>query len=118
MVPARTPINRAVVVTLIAIVLIACSGFYALGPYPPIWVTNDIRAAIGRFVRDPDATQLKSLRYSSVDADVVCGEMNAKNAFGAYAGFRKFAYVRERDFPFFEDADSSSDYMLEMFKCD
>ena len=45
-----------------------------------------------------------------LDDIVMCGEINAKNGFGAYAGFRKF-YARDGDPPaVFIDSDRSDNF--------
>ena len=39
-------------------------------------------------LRDPDSVQFRNERVT--DAGWLCGEMNGKNAYGAYAGFKQF----------------------------
>lgn len=42
-------------------------------------------------VRDPDTVQLRGLRESVYQGDTyLCGEVNAKNAYGAYVGYERF----------------------------
>lgn len=42
---------------------------------------------VGRQMRDPSSVQF---RDEFVVADAVCGEVNGKNAYGAYVGFKHF----------------------------
>ena len=39
-------------------------------------------------LRDPGSAQFRNVRSAS--GGTTCGEVNGKNAFGAYAGFRRF----------------------------
>lgn len=41
-------------------------------------------------LRDPDSAQFRSVRFSDRRGPTVCGEINGRNAFGAYAGFQRF----------------------------
>lgn len=45
------------------------------------------KAAAADSLRDPSSAQFRAVR---VKDDYVCGELNGKNAFGAYAGFTRF----------------------------
>ncbi|MEB2845930.1 hypothetical protein [Endobacterium cereale] len=45
---------------------------------------------------DPLAAQSKSLRKREGDAGSICGLVNAKNAYGGYAGFKPFRYIIDR----------------------
>lgn len=47
------------------------------------------RAILSTSLIDPASAQLRRLRRGS-DAGVVCGELNAKNRLGGYAGFEIF----------------------------
>jgi hypothetical protein len=40
-------------------------------------------------LKDPSSAQFRNV-FVSKDGDYVCGEVNAKNGFGAYGGFEKF----------------------------
>lgn len=52
---------------------------------------REAKQAVAAEMRDPDAAQFRSIWSSS---NGVCGEVNGKNAFGAYVGFRPFIYNR------------------------
>lgn len=101
-----------------SLVILAGAAFYAFGPYPPFWVQSSIRSSMTEWTRDPGSLQFIDLRYSPDDGDVVCGKMNAKNAVGAYTGFKKFAHVKSRNFTFLQGIDPSADGMISLFKCD
>jgi hypothetical protein len=44
-------------------------------------------------MKDPSSVQWKDIR--KIDENLVCGEYNAKNSYGAYIGFKKFASLRD-----------------------
>lgn len=45
-------------------------------------------------MKDPGSTQFKSVRTikNSLNDSYVCGEVNSKNSYGGYVGFKSFAY--------------------------
>jgi hypothetical protein len=47
-----------------------------------------LRAHVAAQMKDPDSVQFRGEKLSS--AGWLCGEMNAKNSFGAYDGFKRF----------------------------
>ena len=49
-----------------------------------------IEEAVSEKLRDPDSAQFRSIR---VGDGAACGEVNGKNGFGAYSGYRKFVYI-------------------------
>lgn len=100
-----------------AIGLAAILLFYALGPFPPFWIKSEIQSSLVEWANDPSSIEFRDVRYSHVDSDMVCGKLNAKNAMGAYTGFRSFAYSKTQHFTFVEGIDSSADRMIKMFQC-
>ena len=52
---------------------------------------SHIEEAVAAELRDPSSAQFRNIREGT---ETACGEVNAKNAFGAYTGFRQFAYRR------------------------
>jgi hypothetical protein len=42
-------------------------------------------------LRDPSSAQFRNVHLNKIDSNTVCGEVNAKNAFGGYAGYMRFA---------------------------
>ena len=43
-----------------------------------------------RDFKDPAAAQYRNVALSNTDLPVVCGEVNGKNSYGAYVGFKRF----------------------------
>ena len=61
---------------------------------------------------DPDSAKFRGLfqtkaGWPTAQDRAVCGEINAKNLYGAYSGFTKFIYT-ETNFPSTTDADQIS----------
>lgn len=55
-----------------------------------LWIVKS-QDAIKSRLRDPGSADFRNSRfYSGGPAPVVCGEVNAKNAFGGYTGFQRF----------------------------
>lgn len=50
---------------------------------------SHIEEAVAAELRDPSSAQFRNIMEGT---ETACGEVNAKNAFGAYTGFRKFTY--------------------------
>nr|WP_255483385.1 hypothetical protein [Cedecea sp. P7760] len=60
-------------------------------------MANDIESAksiISDAMKDPGSTQFKSVRTvkNLLGDSYVCGEVNSKNSYGGYVGFKPFAY--------------------------
>lgn len=51
---------------------------------------EDIEAAVAADLRDPSSAQFRNIKQGP---SATCGEVNGKNALGAYVGFRPFVYV-------------------------
>jgi hypothetical protein len=50
-----------------------------------------VRHAVADRLKDPDSAQIRNVMVSPDGENLtVCGEVNAKNAYGGYVGFRKF----------------------------
>lgn len=73
-----------IAVTAIVTFLILESGVFEPGH-------DHIKKAMASELRDPSSAQFRNIREG---AETACGEVNAKNAFGAYTGFREFTYRR------------------------
>ena len=55
-----------------------------------LWIVMS-QDAIKERLRDPDSADFRNTRfYSGGKVPVVCGEVNAKNAFGGFTGFERF----------------------------
>lgn len=64
---------------------------------PPGALVTQTQAQITAQLRDPLSAQWRGIRgYTTAFGDqIICGEINAKNAFGGYVGFKQF-YARYR----------------------
>lgn len=62
-------------------------------------------------MKDPNAAQLDSLTFSAVEfrggqrSQFVCGQVNGKNSFGAYTGWRPFVYQIDTNQMSIEDSN-------------
>jgi hypothetical protein len=54
---------------------------------------GDVSRALEQQVRDPVSLQYRMVHYSPKNRQIICGQFNAKNGFGGYAGFRLFAFI-------------------------
>jgi hypothetical protein len=53
---------------------------------------DEAKANLTETFKDPQSAQYRSLFISKYgDARVLCGEVNGKNSYGGYVGFRRFA---------------------------
>lgn len=50
---------------------------------------EDLKKIIGTTLKDPDSSQFRGLFLNS-SKTALCGEINAKNSYGGYVGFRPF----------------------------
>jgi hypothetical protein len=62
------------------------------------------QAALAAIVRDPQTTQFRDV---SENARTICGQLNTKNAYGAYSGFLIFVYDRNENTLLVEQEDAS-----------
>ncbi|MGG7604651.1 hypothetical protein [Massilia sp. BKSP1R2A-1] len=53
-----------------------------------------VQAYITNTLKDPESVRFRNVR---VKWEAVCGEMNAKNGFGGYVGFRRFYAIDGTD---------------------
>lgn len=71
-----------VLVLAMALLLAACQG-------EPLEF-EQARKLVSYSMRDPSSTQFRNLTFSDKEKSTVCGEVNSKNGFGAYVGFKPF----------------------------
>lgn len=80
-------VRAAVIVALV--MTSACSN---VSPSPKDRLIEEAQRTVARELRDPDSAQFRDMvTYPS--ANMVCGEVNGNNAYGALAGFSSFVYV-------------------------
>lgn len=71
--------------------VIACmAALLSATPAVALELTEEQVEVLTRGLRDPLSAQFRNVRKSEKHDFVICGEMNAKNAYGGYVGFRKF----------------------------
>lgn len=61
--------------------------------------------------RDPDSVQWRNVHSvtDAIQGNFVCGEVNARNGFGAYVGYRKFVVDMDKGTAVIEPQSSSFD---------
>lgn len=75
---------RTVLVLLVAVSLASCSSKEQSK-------ADELKLAVASTMKDPESVQYRNLKMGNVLNGTLCGEVNAKNSFGAYAGFEKFS---------------------------
>lgn len=72
----------------ISIMLLALTLPAAASERAEVAAAKDVAA---RDLKDPTSAQFRNLRIAGTgDKATVCGEINGKNSYGGYVGFRKF----------------------------
>lgn len=72
---------------------VALFGVAAAAQTPPALNEKLLREAMISTLKDAESARFKSIRYAPSDAAgmwEMCGEVNAKNSYGGYAGFTRF----------------------------
>lgn len=69
----------------------AIRTYFALGSGMLETGYDHIEEAVAAELRDPSSAQFRNIREGT---EAACDEVNAKNTFGAYTGFREFTYRR------------------------
>lgn len=54
----------------------------------PIFLENEVREILQSALKDAESAKLRKLRRTATGD--ICGEVNAKNSYGAYSGFEPF----------------------------
>ncbi|WP_407410773.1 zinc ribbon domain-containing protein [Acinetobacter sp.] len=71
-----------------------------------------IQNKIKQSAKDPDSVQFRNEKINN-DTDVgavACGQYNAKNSFGAYAGYKGFVAVEKTQKAYFEDGPNQNEF--------
>lgn len=84
-----------------AFVLIVVGGIIFVVKYIDWKKTTQNRAYVVQNMRDPDSVQFRNEQLTN--DGWLCGELNGKNAYGAYTGFKRFA-SRAEDNVWIEDS--------------
>lgn len=74
-----------------AVIVMLCSMGSTVGFASEI---GTAQSSIKNLMKDPDSTNFKAVREikNSQGGKFVCGEVNSKNSYGGYVGFKNFAY--------------------------
>ena len=80
-------------------VVVWAAFFFLSGGYVRQQHFAEAKMAAANLMRDPESVKFRNLvdlniNDSDMKADMVCGEMNGKNFYGAYDGYVKFMYMR------------------------
>lgn len=98
---------RIIGVAVVSLALAGCgssapdnSSAEEVTPDPKVAEAQELAARLVHDLRDPGSAQFRNVRRMSMTPQtepsgfdgphIYCGEINAKNAFGGYTGFRKF----------------------------
>ena len=72
----------------------------------PFGLKHEAREDISNLMRDPKSAEFRNLQVIDRGAvKDVCGEVNGKNAYGAYTGFRRFLWHGNGFSPLLENED-------------
>jgi hypothetical protein len=88
--------------TIVAAALaLAGTAYFAFAGVPLriVWQAQKTAAAN---LKDPGSALFSNVRYNDLKIGI-CGEMNAKNGYGAYGGFAGIYYDPERGIVLYED---------------
>jgi len=59
----------------------------------PLHLPEDIQKEVVKDLKDPDSATFRQLSTGqAADRIYYCGELNAKNSYGGYIGFKRFVY--------------------------
>lgn len=86
----------------------AVSAAVALYLWGPPSTVRSAKAAVARDMRDPGSVQFRDVTRGFEGR--VCGEVNAKNAMGAYVGFRRFVWSEREGVYLGSDDERGNDH--------
>lgn len=80
---------------------------------------NDAKKVVADAFRDPDSVRFRDMgiyqKYNS-ELKYICGEVNAKNGYGAYVGYKSF-YATARDATVIMDEENRLDWIYYRENC-
>jgi hypothetical protein len=82
--------KKILLVTMLAVSLAACNKQEKKETSFEESIFRQAQETVSRDLKDPSSAQFRNLRYVE---PYVCGEVNAKNSFGGYVGFKKFSWT-------------------------
>ena len=74
---------------------------------------TDGKRSLAEHMKDPDSVKFRNL-ITSESGSVLCGEVNAKNSYGGYVGFKRFYYFWSTSKPssIFGEADFHEEFWI------
>ena len=76
-----------VICSIIAAGLAASGGLYAMKASAEQKIVDGLRSNVSAQMKDPSSTQF---RNEKIKDGMMCGEINSKNSYGSYVGFKRF----------------------------
>lgn len=91
----------------ILLIIIGALWWLALPKFKHSMHIKNAKSKIEYSLNDSESARYRNVRFNIGKRMMksVCGEINAKNKFGAYTGFKKFMYFADEDLVFFETDD-------------
>lgn len=88
---------RHALTLILSLLMLAPSAVLASNPTPPDQerIIDAAKEAVARQMKDPWSVRFRDVSVSPKLKSYVCGEVNAKNSFGAYEGFMPFMFNAE-----------------------
>lgn len=101
------------------VLLVALIGIAATGCTSPPEDDPDFQASLATSFKDPSSLEYLGLQSGP---GAICGQINAKNGFGAYSGFQPFVFDRkEKQLYLYDnvglDEKASDEFNTEAQKC-
>lgn len=86
---------KKIALSLAAVVLVVAGTAFTIKQPAEFKLVEQRRAHAVQQMRDPESVQFRAERLTG--DGWLCGEMNGKNAYGAYTGFKRFMAMGEYD---------------------
>jgi len=112
-------VRKAIATTLLYLVIAGSNVVFA-APSEVEMVTQ-AKEAVGRSVKDGESMRVNIFSARPTPADpesfIVCGEVNAKNSYGAYSGFQRFSFSFLNNTPLLrlDEGGRSAQIIIEAF---
>lgn len=98
--------------------IIACSMLLLVATFA--WADGDQEAidnakqAVIASMKDPSTVQFRGIWVrTGKRSKAICGEVNAKNSYGGYVGFRKFYFLSESQSILVQSGDQVTDSLVD-----
>lgn len=107
--------KKYVLIPLAAVMLAGASRGHHAAPNPDAILIAKAKIAVAANLKDPSSVQFRNIHVvpSTLNSRKVCGDINAKNSYGAYVGFEEFVYDGASNTALTKsDADKSTFYFV------